>query len=119
MNIEEIREYCIAKKGSSESFPFDNSSLVIKVGSKMFALLSLNEIPQRLALKCEPNFAIELREEFSAVQPAFHFNKKHWNMIILNETISAKQLKLWIDHSYEMVMKGMTKKEQAEIANLH
>ncbi len=115
MNIEEVREYCIAKKATSESFPFDEVSLVIKVGSKMFALLSLDENPKRISLKCNPERAIELREKFSAVQPAYHFNKKHWNMVILDGSISDTHLKQWIDHSYEIVIKGMTKKEQEKM----
>lgn len=118
MNIEEVREYCIAKKGSSESFPFDEVSLVIKVGNKMFALLSLDENPQRMSLKCNPGYAEELREQYASVQPAYHFNKKHWNMVILDGSVSDKNLKQWIDHSYELVIKGMTKKERDEIGSL-
>jgi predicted DNA-binding protein (MmcQ/YjbR family) len=115
MNVEEVREYCMSKKGSSEEFPFDDVSLVIKAGEKMFALISLDEQPLRISLKCNPDYALELREQYSAVQPAYHFNKKYWNMIILDGSISDKNLKHWIDHSYEMVLKGMTKKQREEI----
>ena len=115
MNIEELREYCISKKAVTEDFPFDDVSLVLKVGGKMFALISLDEMPHRISLKCDPEYALELREQYPAVQPAYHFNKKHWNMVILDGSISEKNLKLWIDHSYEMVLKGMTKKQREEI----
>lgn len=115
MNIEELREYCISKKAVTEDFPFDDVSLVLKVGGKMFALISLDEMHQRISLKCDPEYALELREQHPAVQPAYHFNKKHWNMVILDGSISEKDLKHWIDHSYEMVLKGMTRKQREEI----
>ena len=115
MNIEELREYCLSKKAVTEDFPFDDVSLVLKVGGKMFALIALDAIPQWIALKCDPEYALELREQYPAVQPAWHFNKKHWNMVILDGSISEKNLKHWIDHSYEMVLKGMTRKQREEI----
>jgi predicted DNA-binding protein (MmcQ/YjbR family) len=115
MNIEEIREYCLSKRGTTEEFPFDDVSLVIKAGEKMFALIALDTMPTRISLKCDPEYALELREQYPAVQPAYHFNKKHWNMIILDGSISEKNLKHWIDHSYEMVLKGMTKKQREAI----
>jgi len=81
----------------------------------MFALLSLDENPQRISLKCDPEYAVELREQNAAIQPAYHFNKKHWNMMTLDGSISEKNLKHFIDHSYNMVLKGMTKKQREEI----
>ncbi len=118
MNIEELREYCLSKKAVTESFPFDDVSLVLKVGGKMFALIPLDAICTSISLKCDPEYAVVLREKYPAVQPGYHFNKKHWNTITLDGSILEKDLKHWIDHSYEMVLKGMTKKERDEINSL-
>jgi predicted DNA-binding protein (MmcQ/YjbR family) len=103
MNQEEIREYCISKPGVSEGFPFNDTALVFKVAGKMFALLDLSEDSKGLTLKCEPGLAIELREQFPDVTPAYHFNKKHWNTIYLDGTIPDKELFAWIDHSYDLI----------------
>ncbi len=109
MNIEEIREYCIAKPGVTEGFPFNDTALVFKVMGKMFALLDLSEERQGISLKCDPDLAIELREQYPEVTPAYHFNKQHWNGISLEGGISDHQLKKWIDHSYAMVLKSLPK----------
>jgi predicted DNA-binding protein (MmcQ/YjbR family) len=103
MNIEEIREYCITKPGATESLPFNDTALVFKVAGKMFALLDLSEDSRGITLKCDPELAIELREQHPEVTPAWHFNKKHWNGVSLNGSISDSQLKEWIDHSYKTV----------------
>ncbi len=100
MNQEEIREYCISKPGVTEGFPFNDTALVFKVAGKMFALLDLSEDSRGLTLKCDPDLALELRESYSEVTPAWHFNKQHWNSISLSGSISDNQLKEWIDHSY-------------------
>ena len=92
MNLEELRDYCLTKKGAEESFPFDNETLVFKVEGKMFLLLSLNSKPLRFNVKCEPNRAIELREMYPCVIPAYHMNKRHWNTIICNDTVPKKVL---------------------------
>lgn len=112
MNIEEIREYCINKKGVAESFPFNDSALVFKVAGKMFALLDLSEESRGISLKCDPDLAIDLREQYSDVTPAYHFNKKHWNGVNLKGSINDSQLKEWIDHSYEIVVKSLTKTQK-------
>lgn len=113
MNQEEIRDYCISKKGVSEEFPFNDTALVFKVAGKMFALLDLSEDSRGLTLKCDPGLALELREQFPGVTPAYHFNKKHWNGINLAGNISDIQIKEWIDHSYSIVFNGLpaSKKE--------
>ena len=111
MNIEQIRDYCLSKKGATEDFPFDDVTLVVKVGGKMFALISLDAEEKNVALKCDPEYAVELREKYDAVRPAWHFNKKHWNNVFLDGSLSEKKIKEWIDHSYEMVLKGMSKKQ--------
>lgn len=111
MNIEEIREYCISKKETTESFPFDKDTLVFKVMDKMFALINLVDA-KSINLKCEPEKAIALREQFNAVLPGYHMNKKHWNTVMLNESISDNMLMQWIDDSYNLVVNSLTKKNQ-------
>ena len=107
--IDVLREHCLAKKEVSESFPFDENTLVFKVYDKMFALISLEREPLQMNLKCEPEKAIELREEYYQVIPGYHSNKKHWNTIVL-ENISIEVVKKWIDHSYDLVWQKLPKK---------
>jgi len=115
MNIEEIREYCLAKSGVAEGFPFNDTALVFKVAGKMFALLDLSEDSRGISLKSDPELAVELREQYPEVTPAYHFNKQHWNGIDLNGTISANQLKEWIDHSYNIVAGSLPKSKREEL----
>jgi len=117
MNIEEIREYCLAKPDVTEGFPFNDTALVFKVG-KMFALLDLSEDSRGLSLKCDPELALELRDQHSEVTPAWHFNKVHWNGIALTGSITEKQLKEWIDHSYDIVRKSLSKKQIEALKNI-
>jgi predicted DNA-binding protein (MmcQ/YjbR family) len=112
MNIEEIREYCIAKPGVTEGFPFNETALVFKVAGKMFALLDLSEEARGISLKCDPERAIELREQYPEVTPAYHFNKQHWNSVDITGTISAEQVHEQIDHSYDVVVQGLKKAER-------
>jgi len=109
MNIEEIRDYCLAKPGVTEGFPFGDTALVFKVGGKMFALLDLSEESRGISLKCNPELAIELREQHAEVTPAYHFNKQHWNGVNLQGGISDNQLREWIDHSYKLVIDSLPK----------
>jgi predicted DNA-binding protein (MmcQ/YjbR family) len=102
MNIESLREYCISKESATESFPFDDETLVFKVSGKIFALTSLGG-DLTLNLKCDPVLALELRERYQAVTPGYHMNKKHWNTIALDGTIPDKEILSWIDHSYDLV----------------
>ncbi len=112
MNIEEIRNYCLHKKGVTESFPFNDTALVFKVAGKMFALLDLSEDSRGISLKCDPELAIELRAKYPEVTPAWHFNKQHWNGIDLKGNISSKQLQEWIDHSYDIVVKSLPRSKR-------
>lgn len=114
MNIEDLREYCISKKGTTEAFPFDEDTLVFKVMGKMFCLTSLSE-PDSINLKCDPEKAIELREQYPCVQPGYHMNKKMWNTVVIDGSVSKKLLKEWIDHSYDMVVAGLPRKVQSEM----
>jgi predicted DNA-binding protein (MmcQ/YjbR family) len=115
MNIEQIREYCLSKKGVTEDFPFDEVTLVLKVMGKMFALASLEEIPLRLNLKCEPEQAVERREKYESVLPGYHMSKKHWNTIIVDGSIHSKEIKSWIDDSYNLVVQGLKKSDRNKL----
>ena len=106
--IEELRGYCLAKSQVTESFPFNESTLVFKVHGKIFALLALEKDPLRINLKCKPEKALLLREEFWQVTPGYHSNKKHWNTIIL-DGLSLRQVHEWIDHSYQLIWDKLPK----------
>ncbi|MBI5858302.1 MAG: MmcQ/YjbR family DNA-binding protein [Sphingobacteriales bacterium] len=103
MNIESLREYCLSKPGAEETLPFGPDTLVYKVNGKAFLLTGLDSEGLRFNVKCDPDKAIELREEFPCVLPGYHMNKKHWNTIVVDGSVSSKQLKEWIDWSYELV----------------
>ena len=111
MNIEEFREYCIAKKSVSEELPFGPDTLVYKVMGKIFALTGLDSEMFTVNLKCNPDRAIELREEFDYIVPGYHMSKIHWNTVNA-EYCPTKQLKELIDHSYDLVLSGLTKKQK-------
>lgn len=122
MNIEQYRNYCLTKKGVTEEFPFDEETLVFKVMGKMFALTSLKrweEGNDSVNLKCDPDRALELREEYESINPGFHMSKKHWNTVHVNNgDLSEKLIHELIDHSYELVVNGLTKKLKEELNNL-
>lgn len=103
MNIETLRNYCLSKPDSEETLPFGPDTLVYKVNGKIFLLTGFDNDPLRFNVKCNPDKALELREEFPCVLPGYHMNKKHWNTIIVDGSVSTKQLKEWIDDSYELV----------------
>ena len=105
MNIEELREYALEKENTTEGFPFDESTLVIKVNGKMFLLLSLDAHPVQFNVKCDPDKAIELRGEYSCVLPGYHMNKQHWNTVVLDGTLTNAQVREMIDWSYALVSK--------------
>ena len=108
MNVEVLREYALSKPFAEEGFPFGEETLVFKVKGKMFLLLSLDAVPPQFNAKCDPDKAIELRDEFpGTVIPGYHMNKKHWNTVILNGTLSSNQIKELVDDSYNLV-KGKT-----------
>jgi predicted DNA-binding protein (MmcQ/YjbR family) len=118
MNLEAYYEYCLSKKGVTEHFPFDEETLVFKVGGKMFALSSLNEWEKgnpSVNLKCNPEYAEELRAEYDDIKPGWHMSKIHWNTIEINREVTDSQIKELIDHSYELVFKSLTKKIQLEV----
>jgi len=102
MDIVMLRDYCISKKRSTESFPFGEETLVFKADGKIFALVNLDG-DLSINLKCEPSFAIDLRERFSSVTPGYHMNKKHWNTVLLDGSVPDKEVFSWIDHSYDLI----------------
>lgn len=116
MNIEELREYCLSKKGATECFPFDEVTLVFKVGGKMFALTNLDG-ELSINLKCDPEKAIELREKYPSVKPGYHMNKKLWNTIEMDNTINDNLIKEWINDSYKLIFDSLTKKIKEQILN--
>lgn len=121
MNIEQIRNFCIAKKGVSENFPFDFDTLVFKVMDKMFALAPLKKWENgeaRINLKCNPEKAVALRENYEGIYAGFHMNKKHWNTVNINEDVPDDLVKELINHSYDLVVKGLTKKAKLALENL-
>ncbi len=113
MNIEDIREYCLQKYLSVEEFPFDETTLVFKVAGKMFACLPLEKCDM-LILKCDADYAIELRDKHSAIQPAWHFNKKYWNQLLI-PALEDNLIKELIDHSYAEVVKKLSRKRRIEL----
>ncbi|MGV8947586.1 MAG: MmcQ/YjbR family DNA-binding protein [Lutibacter sp.] len=115
MNIEEFRDYCLSKNQVIESFPFDEETLVFKVGSKIFALAGLENHPATANLKCDPEKALALREEYHEIMPGYHMNKIHWNTVIIDGSLSNKLIAELTDDSYNLVVKGLSKKQQKEI----
>jgi len=116
MNIEELRDYCLSLKCATEHFPFDEFSLVLKVQGKMFGLIPLDNTEPQIALKCDPERAIQLREEYEGITAAYHFNKKHWNSVRIDSSISQSLLLELIQHSYNLVVAGLPKKLREELA---
>ena len=117
MDIETIRDYCIRKKATTEEFPFDEVTLVFKVMGKMYACIGLDN-PEWLTLKCDPEYALELRKRYPGIKGAFHFNKKYWNQVSLRGDITDRLIIKLIDHSYEEVMKKFTNKLRQEYNEL-
>lgn len=126
MTFESFREYCLSKPGTTEDYPFDGSSVWIKVAGKLFALanaiemkMGKEEVPpfHFINLKCDPERAIELREEHEAIQPGWHMSKKHWNSIYPKQGIKDSFIKELIDHSYEVVVAGLPKNVREELQN--
>ena len=122
MHIEQVRDFCIAKKGVTEHFPFDEVTLVFKVMHKIFALTSLKNWEkgeQKINLKCDPDKAQELRRAYEGINPGWHANKKHWNTVSINSAdVSDDLARELINHSYDLVVKGLTKKVKKELEEL-
>lgn len=117
-DLENLRDYCLRKKGVTEEFPFGEDTLVYKVMGKMFLLTGLDNADFRFNIKCAPEQIENIRAKYPAVQPGYHMNKNHWNTVAVNGTIPVKELKQMIDESYELVVKTLTKKMKAELNEL-
>ena len=111
MNIEDVREYCLSLPMATEDFPFDDTTLVFRIMNKIFGLLSLDG-SMYFEVKCEPEYAIELRERYHDIQPAYHMNKRHWNQINLSGALSDDFIQSLIRHSYDQVAKKLTRRDR-------
>jgi predicted DNA-binding protein (MmcQ/YjbR family) len=118
MNVESLRAYCLTRKGVTEGFPFGEDVLVFKVMGKVFALVNLVRLPLSVNLKCDPGWAVELRERHAAVEPGYHMNKTHWNTVHLDGSIADAALREMIDHSYMQVVAGLRKADREALAQL-
>ncbi len=116
MYLEEIRDYCLSKKGTEETFPFDQTTLVFKVFGKMYALIDVDEA-RSINLKCDPERAEELREQYEGIIPGYHMSKKHWNTVLLDGSINRSLVMELIDHSYDLVYASLPKKLRNELEN--
>lgn len=115
MNLEDFRQYCLSKPGTSEDLPFDENTLVFRVGTKIFALTNIDDPTLSVNLKCDPERAIELRENYEGITPGYHMNKKHWNTVVPDNTISDNLLIELTDHSYDLVLKSLKKVDRERI----
>src|SRR5438094_9296562 len=115
----DFREYCLRKPNATEGTPFGETVLVFKVSGKMFALMSLDEVPATANLKCDPDLALELRDRYEQVRPGYHMNKKHWNTVEIEGGIPDAELRKMIDHSYDLVAKALPKSTAKRAVQSH
>ena len=115
MDALEFREYCLAKPNTTEGMPFGETVLVFKVAGKMFALISLDEVPATANLKCDPDLALDLRDRYEQVRPGYHMNKKHWNTVEIDSGIPEAELRGMIDHSYDLVVQSLPRARRSSI----
>jgi predicted DNA-binding protein (MmcQ/YjbR family) len=115
MDLETFRAYCLNKRHVTEGTPFGEDVLVFKVGGKMFALAALDELPATVNLKCDPDLALELRDQYEQVRPGYHMNKKHWNTVEIESGVPDAKLRKMIDHSYELVVANLPKAAKARL----
>ena len=113
MYLDELREYCLSKKGTTEDTPFGPETLVFKVMNKIFAITGIDEY-EFVNLKCDPEYAIELRERHAGIKPGWHMNKHHWNSVMTDGTVPENLFKELVDHSYDLIVKSLPKKVQKE-----
>ncbi len=117
MDFDSLKDYCLWKPGTSEDFPFNMKTFVFKVGPKIFAFIGLENDPLRVSLKCDPEWAEELRDRYTSVIPGYYMNKRHWNTVILDQNVPDELVYRLIDHSYELVFKKLKKSERESIAS--
>ncbi|MBC8111020.1 MAG: MmcQ/YjbR family DNA-binding protein [Verrucomicrobia bacterium] len=115
MNLETLRQYCLTKEGASEDMPFDDNILCFRVLNKIFALTDFTSNPTSVNLKCDPEKVILLREQYNCVIPGYHMNKKHWNTVILDDSVTDTLVQRWIDDSYILVVKTLSKSQKQNL----
>jgi predicted DNA-binding protein (MmcQ/YjbR family) len=118
MDTVEFREYCLTKPDVTEGMPFGETVLVFKVAGKMFALVSLDEVPAIANLKCDPDLALDLRDRYEQVRPGYHMNKKHWNTVEIEGGIPEAELCKMIDHSYDLVVQSLPRASHSKIPHV-
>jgi len=118
MHIEDFRDYCLNKRGVTESFPFGEDTLVLKVMGKIFAITGLDDDSFRVNLKCDPQYSLELRDAHPQIIPGWHMNKQHWNTVEFEQGLPEELLRSLIDHSYELIVASLSKKLQKELNEL-
>ena len=116
MDLAAFREYCLRKRGATEGTPFGETVLVFKVAGKIFALAALDEIPATVNLKCDPDLALALRDQYEQVQPGYHMNKKHWNTVEIDRGVPEAELRKMIEHSYDLVVRALPKAQRDQLA---
>jgi predicted DNA-binding protein (MmcQ/YjbR family) len=118
MNIEEIRLYCLSLKGATEDTPFDDITICFRVMKKIFAILPTDTLDAQINVKCDPDYAVELREEHEDIEPGFHMNKTHWNTMYCERGLESKLIKKLIEHSYTLIVKSLSKAQREELENM-
>jgi predicted DNA-binding protein (MmcQ/YjbR family) len=118
ITLDALREYCCSKPAAVETFPFDEDTLVFKVMGKMFALTNIRAPELSVNLKCDPDWAMILRDHYAAVTPGYHMNKRHWNTVAMDGSIPDDEIREMIDHSYRLVVKGLKKSDREKLATL-
>ena len=113
MHVEELRSYCLSKTGVMEDFPFGPEVMTFKLAGKIFLLCPLDEDGLQFNVKYNPERAVELRDRYPAVMPGYHMNKKHWNTVLADGSVSDALMREWIDHSYELVLQSLSQKQRA------
>ncbi len=118
MTIDNFMERCLSMKGATEDFPFDETTLCFRVGGKIFALTDLEDLPRRANLKCDPERAVELREQYEGIVPGYHMNKKMWNTVFFDSDAPDELIYELVTHSYELVFGSLSKKLREEITGV-
>ena len=115
MDAAELRRWCLAQSGAGEGFPFGPEHSVFKVAGKMFALSALERTPLEVSVKCDPDLAVELRRSYAAIRPGYHLNKRHWNTVTLDGTLSDQLVRDLIEDSYDLVVSGLPKRTREQL----
>lgn len=118
LNLELLRKYCLSKKGVTEDFPFDEETIAFRVAGKIFVLTNIYSVPLRVNLKCDPERAIELREQYECITPGWHMNKKHWNTVEMDGSLNSNFIQELLDHSYNETYKSLKKSEKDKLDSI-